>query len=99
MALTLRCGKTAEILRPIHSIDFDAGVPAYIVKCLLCQYWNVFLPPGGKQSNERATITLNILRKSFEQMYFITYDAIVPELMAQPGESSDSMFKRHADLE
>ncbi|MGS9121443.1 6-phospho-3-hexuloisomerase, partial [Salmonella enterica subsp. enterica serovar Infantis] len=30
---------------------------------------------------------------------FIPYDAIVLELMAQLGETSDTMVKRHADLE
>lgn len=36
---------------------------------------------------------------AFEQLCFITYDAIVLKLMEQLGETSDSMFKRHADFE
>ncbi|WP_233980621.1 6-phospho-3-hexuloisomerase [Pectobacterium versatile] len=36
---------------------------------------------------------------AFEQLCFVTYDAIVLELMAQLGETSNSMFARHADLE
>jgi 6-phospho-3-hexuloisomerase len=36
---------------------------------------------------------------AFEQLCFIAYDAIVLELMAQLGETSETMFKRHADLE
>jgi len=36
---------------------------------------------------------------AFEQLSFITYDAIVLELMSQLGETSEGMFKRHADFE
>lgn len=36
---------------------------------------------------------------AFEQLCFITYDAIVLELMSELGESSATMFTRHADLE
>ncbi|WP_158782834.1 6-phospho-3-hexuloisomerase [Pantoea sp. BAV 3049] len=36
---------------------------------------------------------------AFEQLCFITYDAIVLELMAQLGETSENMFTRHADFE
>lgn len=36
---------------------------------------------------------------AFEQLCFITYDAIVLELMAQLGETSKTMSERHADLE
>lgn len=36
---------------------------------------------------------------AFEQLCFITYDAIVLELMRQLGETNHSMFARHADLE
>jgi 6-phospho-3-hexuloisomerase len=36
---------------------------------------------------------------AFEPLCFITYDAIVIELMAKLGETSDTMFKRHADQE
>jgi len=36
---------------------------------------------------------------AFEQLCFITYDAIVLELMKQLGETSKTMFERHADFE
>ncbi len=36
---------------------------------------------------------------AFEQMCFLVYDALVMELMEKMGETSDSMFARHADLE
>lgn len=36
---------------------------------------------------------------AFEQLCFITYDAIVLELMKQRGETSETMFERHADFE
>ncbi|WDF82600.1 SIS domain-containing protein [Lacticaseibacillus pabuli] len=36
---------------------------------------------------------------AFEQLMFLTCDALVLELMPLLHETSDSMFKRHADLE
>lgn len=36
---------------------------------------------------------------AFEQISFLTYDAIVLQLMDQMGETSDEMFSRHANLE
>jgi len=36
---------------------------------------------------------------AFEQMAFLTYDGIILELMERMGESTDTMFPRHADLE
>ncbi|MEZ3487867.1 MAG: SIS domain-containing protein [Lachnospiraceae bacterium] len=36
---------------------------------------------------------------AFEQICFLIYDGLVMELMDCMGETSDSMFKRHADLE
>lgn len=36
---------------------------------------------------------------AFEQMCFLVYDAVVMELMEKMGETSGSMFARHADLE
>jgi 6-phospho-3-hexuloisomerase len=58
------------------------------------------LPGTMKEQNERAAgVFSQPMGSAFEQLCFITYDAIVLELMAQLGETSDSMFKRHADLE
>ena len=36
---------------------------------------------------------------AFEQLCFLTYDGMVLELMERMGETSDTMFARHADLE
>lgn len=58
------------------------------------------LPGTVKEDNDRQDGAFSQpMGSAFEQLCFITYDAIVLELMAQLGETSDSMFKRHADLE
>lgn len=58
------------------------------------------LPGTVKENNARSADAFSQpMGSAFEQLCFITYDAIVLELMAQLGETSDSMFKRHADLE
>lgn len=58
------------------------------------------LPGTVKEDNARNAGTFSQpMGSAFEQLCFITYDAIVLELMAQRGETSDSMFRRHADLE
>ena len=36
---------------------------------------------------------------AFEQISFLMYDGMIMELMERMGETSDSMFGRHADLE
>ena len=36
---------------------------------------------------------------AFEQMCFLVYDAVVMELMERMGETGETMFARHADLE
>lgn len=58
------------------------------------------LPGTVKEENNREKGTFSQpMGSAFEQLCFITYDAIVLELMTQLGETSDTMFKRHADLE
>lgn len=58
------------------------------------------LPGTVKEENSRQEATFSQpMGSAFEQLCFITYDAIVLTLMAQLGETSASMFKRHANLE
>lgn len=58
------------------------------------------LPGTVKEDNDRKEgAFLQPMGSAFEQLCFITYDAIVLELMSQLGETSDTMFKRHANLE
>lgn len=58
------------------------------------------LPGTVKDENARASDQFSQpMGSAFEQLCFITYDAIVLELMAQLGETSESMFTRHADFE
>lgn len=58
------------------------------------------LPGTVKGANDRKEGEFSQpMGSAFEQLCFITYDAVVLELMSQLGETSSSMFKRHADLE
>ncbi|HDR2891081.1 TPA: 6-phospho-3-hexuloisomerase [Enterobacter asburiae] len=58
------------------------------------------LPGTVKEDNSRAENAFSQpMGSAFEQLCFIIYDAIVLELMSQLGETSDTMFKRHANLE
>lgn len=58
------------------------------------------LPGTAKTENARAEGAFSQpMGSAFEQLCFITCDAMILELMAQLGESSNSMFKRHADFE
>jgi len=58
------------------------------------------LPGKMKTENDRQLMHFSQpMGSAFEQLCFIVYDAIVLELMDQLGETSQSMFKRHADFE
>lgn len=52
-----------------------------------------------KLKEEAATTSIQPMGSAFEQISFLTYDAIILDLMEQLGESSNTMFSRHADLE
>lgn len=39
------------------------------------------------------------MASAFEQLCFLVYDSVIMELMERMGETSESMFERHADLE
>lgn len=45
------------------------------------------------------TKSIQPMGSAFEQISFLTYDAIVLQLMNEMGKTSDEMFSRHADLE
>lgn len=57
--------------------------------------------PGVSPKLRSATAVTSIqpMGSAFEQIAFLTYDAIILELMDVLDESSDSMFSRHANLE
>ncbi|OON41321.1 6-phospho 3-hexuloisomerase [Izhakiella australiensis] len=58
------------------------------------------LPGTVKTENHRQREQFSQpMGSAFEQLCFITYDAIVLELMQQLDETSETMFKRHADFE
>ncbi len=57
--------------------------------------------PGVSPKLRAATAITSIqpMGSAFEQIAFLTYDAIILELMDVLDESGDSMFSRHANLE
>lgn len=62
----------------------------------------VVVLPGvsPKLKNRGMEITsIQPMGSAFEQISFLMYDGMIMELMECMGETSDSMFGRHADLE
>jgi 6-phospho-3-hexuloisomerase len=61
----------------------------------------VVVLPGvsPKLQADTAVDSIQPMGSAFEQISLLTYDAIVLELMATLGETNDTMFPRHADLE
>ena len=60
----------------------------------------VVLPGVSPKLRSMTQVTsVQPMGSAFEQMSFLTYDAIILELMQQTGETTDTMFPRHADLE
>lgn len=58
--------------------------------------------PGVSPKLKNAGMDITSIQpmgSAFEQISFLTYDAIVLELMSRMSETSDTMFLRHADLE
>lgn len=60
----------------------------------------VVLPGVSPKLQGSAQVTsIQPMGSAFEQISFLTYDAIILELMQQMSETTDTMFPRHADLE
>lgn len=60
----------------------------------------VVLPGASPKLRTDAVVTSpQPMGSAFEQLAFLTYDALVMELARSLGESTDTMFPRHADLE
>ncbi|GBG95441.1 6-phospho-3-hexuloisomerase [Ligilactobacillus salitolerans] len=59
--------------------------------------------PGGTPKNESSdqdtATSIQPMGTLFEQLSWLTYDALVLELMKLLGETSATMFSRHANLE
>lgn len=59
--------------------------------------------PGGTPKNESkdedTASSIQPMGTLFEQLSWLTYDALVLELMWLTGETDDTMFPRHANLE
>ncbi|GAA4965083.1 hypothetical protein GCM10023225_05270 [Kineococcus glutinatus] len=60
----------------------------------------VVLPGASPKLRSVSAVTsIQPMGSAFEQMCLLTCDAMILSLMQQMGESSESMFPRHADLE
>ncbi|GAB2027593.1 6-phospho-3-hexuloisomerase [Lactovum odontotermitis] len=60
----------------------------------------IVLPGVAKDENAREANTFSQpMGSSFEQLAFILFDALILELMNASGETSATMFPRHADFE
>jgi 6-phospho-3-hexuloisomerase len=60
----------------------------------------VVLPGVSPKLRTATTITsIQPMGSAFEQISFLTYDAIILELMDAMNQTTDSMFPRHANLE
>ena len=58
------------------------------------------LPGTTKEENDReADSFAQPMGSAFEQLAFLTFDGMVLNLMDELGETSETMFKRHADSE
>lgn len=58
--------------------------------------------PGVSPKLKNAGMDITSIQpmgSAFEQMMFLTYDAIIMELMERMGQNSEEMFTRHADFE
>jgi 6-phospho-3-hexuloisomerase len=60
----------------------------------------VRLPGASPKLRGAAEVTsVQPMGSAFEQISFLGYDAVILELMERMGETTDSMFPRHANLE
>lgn len=57
--------------------------------------------PGAspKLRNATAITSIQPMGSAFEQLAFLTYDALILELMERLSQTAEEMFPRHADLE
>ncbi|WEV51571.1 SIS domain-containing protein [Lactobacillus sp. ESL0731] len=61
--------------------------------------YQVILPGKAKGTIADETGFEQPMASSFEQLAFLTFDGLVINLMDETGETSASMFARHADFE
>lgn len=62
----------------------------------------VVVLPGVSPKLQNAGMDITSIQpmgSAFEQLSFLTYDGVILELMEKMGETTDTMFPRHADLE
>ncbi len=62
----------------------------------------VLILPGVSpklRCNGQNLTSIQPMGSAFEQLLFLTFDGIILELMEKMHETSDTMFKRHANLE
>lgn len=56
-------------------------------------------PSPKREKNEDAVVSAQPMGNLFEQSLLVVLDAMVMELMARTGRTSEEMFRRHANLE
>lgn len=61
--------------------------------------YTMIIPGKTKTAQDKTTGFTQPMGSVFEQLSFLTFDGIVMNLMDQTGETSASMFQRHADFE
>ncbi|MDN6663381.1 MAG: SIS domain-containing protein [Tetragenococcus koreensis] len=61
----------------------------------------VLILPGNAKGEaiNNETAFSQPMGSAFEQLAFLTFDSLVLNLMDETGETSETMFKRHADFE
>lgn len=88
-----RKARTAGVRVVLITMDAHSTIAALADVCVVL--------PGVSPKLRTATAVTSIqpMGSAFEQISFLTYDAIVLELMDRLGETSATMFGRHVDFE
>lgn len=94
-SLVALAGKAGAARVRIALLTMDAGSPIADLADL------VVVLPGSSPKVRGATGTASVqpMGSAFEQLCFLVYDAVVLELADVLGETGETMFRRHADLE
>jgi 6-phospho-3-hexuloisomerase len=61
----------------------------------------VLVLPGTTKTDHNLddSIFAQPMGSAFEQLAFLTFDGMIMNIMDEIGETSESMFQRHADFE
>jgi 6-phospho-3-hexuloisomerase len=94
---------SAESLRALAQKAKDARMKVALVTAAprspIAQMADIVVTIPAASKDRSEVVSAQPMASLFEQMCLITYDALVLALMDRTGETSASMFARHADLE